>query len=39
MKKMKKMFKRLKKWWHKHDNEVRKMSADKQYAIMRIMCR
>jgi hypothetical protein len=36
---MKKMLKRLKKWWHKHDKEAKKMSADKQYAILRIVCR
>lgn len=36
---MKKILKRLKKWWHKHDKEVKKMSSDKQYAIMKIMSR
>ena len=36
---MKKILKRLKKWWHKHDRQIKKMSADKQYALIRIMSR
>lgn len=36
---MKKILKRLKKWWRENDKQVKKMNVDKQYAIMRIMCR
>jgi hypothetical protein len=36
---MKKILKRLKKWWHSNNKEIKKMSADKRYAILMIMCR